>query len=335
MGETPLLRMGVILLLILAAIGVGTEFLMRGIRGGGKGSEPRAAMRAEPSGGQRSAPARSVAAAPAQEAAPCSIATSRVPLPADVTEASGAAWSRRTRGVIWTHNDSGEPRLVAVDERGTERGRVRVTGATVTDWEDVASAPCAGGSCLYVADIGDNKAERRSITIYRVPEPEPTATATAPAQAFNATYPDGAQDAEAIFVLPSGELYVVTKGETGPASLYRFPQPLRPGATVALEKVAGISTGQLERRDRITGASASPDGRWIALRTLNALSLYRSAGGAVAGLSNPLRMDLRDAGEEQGEGVALAEGGTVYLVSEAGGKKKTPTLARLACTLPG
>ncbi|HEU4558271.1 MAG TPA: hypothetical protein VFS20_10490 [Longimicrobium sp.] len=324
--------MGVILMLILAALGVGTEFLMRGLRNDGKNSDSRTAVRAEASA-QRAQPA---AAGRPEPAAPCSIVSSRVPLPRDVTEASGAAWSRSTRGLIWTHNDSGEPWVVAVDETGAERARVRVTGATVTDWEDVASAPCAGGNCLYVADIGDNQAERRNITIYRVPEPQPTATATARAEALNATYPDGPQDAEAIFVLPDGGVYVVTKGETGPASLYRFPQPLRPGATVALEKVAGISTAQLDRPDRITGASASPDGRWLALRTLRALSLYRTDGGAVRGLTDPLRMDLRDVDEKQGEGVALADSGTVFLTSESGGKKNdNATLARLACTLPG
>ena len=35
----------------------------------------------------------------------------------------------------------------------------------------MASAPCGNGSCLYIADIGDNDAKRKEVTIYRVPEP--------------------------------------------------------------------------------------------------------------------------------------------------------------------
>ena len=46
-----------------------------------------------------------------------------------------------------------------------------ITGARVEDWEALASAPCGKGSCLYVADIGDNDGKRSDITIYRVPEP--------------------------------------------------------------------------------------------------------------------------------------------------------------------
>src|SRR5688572_994382 len=81
-----------------------------------------------------------------------------------LAEASGAALSRRTPGVIWSHNDSGQPLLHAVDASGQSRGRVRIPNATVEDWEDISVAACSGGSCLYVADIGDNNRARRSIT---------------------------------------------------------------------------------------------------------------------------------------------------------------------------
>lgn len=328
MGETPLLRLGVLLLVILAAIGIGTELLMRQVRGSGRASR-EADVRAETVARQPAA----VAAVARQAAQACSVAAADLRLPDDVRESSGVAYSRRTPGLLWTHNDSGQPEVVGVDEQGAERARVRVTGATVTDWEDVSAGPCPGGSCLYVADIGDNRAARTSITIYRVPEPATDATATAPAEVFHATYPDHAQDAEAIFVLADGGLYVASKGETGPAALYRFPQPLRPGATVTLEKVAAISPATLARPERITGASASPDGRWVALRTLGTLSLYRTQNGAVNALTDPLVMNLKDVREEQGEGVALGDSGAVFLTSEAG-KKKHATLSRLACTLP-
>lgn len=331
----PILGLGLIVMLVIAVVGVGSELLLRNLKGGGR----RAGASAKAEAARRPA-AKPLASAPAAKGdttaagQPCRVVSSAVALPDYVDESSGVAWSRAGGGLLWTHNDSGDPELVGVDERGAERARVRLTGATVTDWEDVAEAPCAGGSCLFVADIGDNEARRRSVTVYRVREPAAGATATAPAEALDATYPDGAQDAEAIFALPNGSLHVVTKGETGPAALYRFPMPLRPGATVMLERVAGISIAALERRDRITGASASPDGRWVAVRTLKTLSLYRTDGGTVRGFANPMVMDLSGLNEAQGEGVALADGGTVFLTSEAGGKKKPATLARLACTLP-
>src|SRR5688572_29419145 len=109
----------------------------------------------------------------------CVAAGALVRLPG-VVEASGAAASRRHPGVIWTHNDSGDPAVFAFDAGGKARGRVTVSGATVTDWEDIALGPCPQGSCLYIADIGDNDRARKQITIYRVPEPALDAQTTQP-----------------------------------------------------------------------------------------------------------------------------------------------------------
>ena len=127
-----------------------------------------------------------------------------------LSEASGLAVSRRTPGRLWTHNDSGEPVVVSVDARGSVTGRVRLTGAAVEDWEAIAVGPCGTGSCLHVADIGDNEARRTRITIYRLPEPEAANGSASVADVFHATYPDGAHDAETPLVGADGRLYVVT-----------------------------------------------------------------------------------------------------------------------------
>jgi hypothetical protein len=251
----------------------------------------------------------------------------------DLPEASGVAVSRRTDGRLWAHNDGGEPVLFALDAKGTVTGRVRVAGADVTEWEAMAVGACPGGSCLFVADIGDNDARRRHITIYRVPEPNSGEQATLPAEAFHATYPDGPHDAEALFVTAEGDLYVVTKGETGHIALYRFPQPLRADSVVRLQQVA-ILGGRVTKKDRITDAGASPDGQWIALRTRYAVAFYRTSDLTSGRRRASLSFDLSGLGEPQGEGIALASGGTVYLVSEGGGKKRPGTLARIVCEMP-
>jgi hypothetical protein len=103
---------------------------------------------------------------------PCRI-MSRLSLLPDLPEASGLAASRRTPGVLWAHNDSGDPFVFALTATGGVKGRVFVTGARVWDWEDIAVGPCANGTCLYIADIGDNDRRRQSVTIYRTPEPAP------------------------------------------------------------------------------------------------------------------------------------------------------------------
>ena len=127
----------------------------------------------------------------------------------DLPEASGIAVSARTPGVLWLHNDSGDPLLRALATDGASRGSVWIAGAAVEDWEDVTVAPCPHGSCVYIGDIGDNNARRSSLTIYRVPEPDPTTARSPRAESMRLTYPDGPKDAEALkaFITRTTERY--------------------------------------------------------------------------------------------------------------------------------
>ncbi len=251
-----------------------------------------------------------------------------------VNEASGVAVSRRTSGVLWTHNDSGQPLLYAVGTDGQQRGRLQVAGAEVDDWEDVAVAPCSSGSCVYIADIGDNKASRRNITIYRIPEPALTDKVTARAEAFAATYPDGPQDAEGFFVGSDGAaLYVVTKGEESPISIYRFPTSLTPGTVMQLQRVATL-TGNVSKKQRVTDADLSPDGKWVALRTLEAVEFYRADTLLRGEPGTPIVVDVTNLREPQGEALGFDRDGTVFLAGESGDGTRGGTLARLSCKLP-
>ncbi|MDB4950202.1 MAG: hypothetical protein JWM27_2851 [Gemmatimonadetes bacterium] len=339
MGNFPIMRIGLVLLGTIAVVGLGDEMLDRhhAAANGPTGAQVAAAGADEPRDDGSAALLGAVTGgiAAARDAADCSIVQRPMPLPSTVHEASGAAPSLRTPGVVWVQNDSGDPQVMAVDAGGAQLGVVRITGATVTDWEDIGVARCGAGSCLYVGDIGDNHARRPGVTVYRVPEPLPRDPASAPAEAFPATYPDGPHDAEAMFALPDGRVFIVTKGETGSAALYRFPTPMQPGVTARLQKVMEFSAEKLKHTARFTGAAASPDGRWVAIRTLRALDFYR-ADALVAGTpGHPLVSDLSPLGEAQGEGVGFAPEGGIFLSSEAGrGKKGVPTLSRISCRLP-
>jgi hypothetical protein len=262
----------------------------------------------------------------------CSPATLLARIP-EVQEASGVAASHRSQDILWTHNDSGQPLLYAVGVDGKLRARVQVTGAQVDDWEDIAVSRCPQGSCVYIADIGDNKRSRRTITIYRVPEPTTADSATAPAEVFTASYPDGPHDAEGFMVSPEGVLYVVTKGEGSPISVYRFPESLASGSVMQLQRLATLS-GNVRKDLRITDADFSPDGKWIALRTLDSVEFYRADALLNGAPGSPLVADLRSLGEPQGEGIGFAPDGTVYLAGEAGNSTRGGTLARLSCKLP-
>ncbi len=243
-------------------------------------------------------------------------------------ESSGVAVSHAHPGVLWSHNDSGDgPYLYATDLTGADRGRVLVSGAENEDWEDMALGPCprrpGGGTCVYLADTGDNLERRTTVTVYAVPEPEPpvgpadTLGVTAAAAALRFHYPDGAHDVEAIYVSPiDTALYLVSKGRSGPIRLYRLP----PSAWTEREAVATLVaqlpiTPDLSAGRWVTGAAMRPDGRQVAIRTYTEVYFFTPmAGGALTPIGPPCSvLGL----EPQGEAVAFLGEGALVLTSEA------------------
>jgi hypothetical protein len=244
------------------------------------------------------------------------------------------AISRRTPGLLWSVNDSDTPVLYGIDPAGNVMGQVVVAGAEVRDWEDVTVARCRRGSCLYIADIGDNDGERRGISIYRVTEPEEFPAAEVAAEVLHVSYPDGPQDAEALVVTPDGRLSIITKGDTGTIAIYRLPPAVKSDAPVVLERVGTIRDGPVSADDRITDAAASGDGQWTALRTKRKLSLFRTAELMSANWRPVAVVDLAPLREPQGEGVAFAPDNTLYVAGEGGGESEPGTLGRVTCTWP-
>ena len=247
----------------------------------------------------------------------------------ELPEASGIALSRRHPKIFWLHNDSG-PTLFAIGREGAVRARIRLGGVKTTDWEDLAVAACPQGTCLYVADIGDNNRRRDQITIYRIPEPDLRDKTTQGVEAFHAMYPDGPRDAEALAVKSADELFVITKGREKEVGIYRFPSPPKPDATVRLERLGTLDSALV--KEMVTGANVSPDGRWAIVRTHRSVLFYRSTDLAAGKLQAAQRFDLRKLDEPQGEGVALATDGTVYLAGEGGGR--IGSFGQISCSLP-
>jgi hypothetical protein len=192
-----------------------------------------------------------------------------------IKESSGIAASRGVPGVYWTHNDSGDgPFIYAFDTRGNSRGVWRVTGASATDWEDIAAGPGPkpGVSYLYIGDIGDNQSKRSEIVVYRLPEPDlktgarakSKATASTQAETFRLRYPDGSHDAEALLVHPlTGNIYIITKIAFVNPGIYVATAPIRTGRTITLNRIGTLEVPSLFG-GIITGGAISPDGRRVA-----------------------------------------------------------------------
>jgi hypothetical protein len=242
-----------------------------------------------------------------------------------LAEISGLAPSRTGKGLWWVHNDSGDqPRLYVINARGKLLARFSVPGARNVDWEDLAAGPGRDGKpALYIADIGDNARRRDDLRLYRVKEPDLSKGAkngaTENAEAFSFRYPDGRHNAEALFVDPaSGRPYIVTKTMSPPGGVYRFPMPLRAGQTVTLEPVTGDAVARISQLILVTGASASPDGGRVVIRTyFAAWELTRGANGGFDSLFDSTPQPVKIALEKQGEAISYsADGRAILTVSE-------------------
>jgi hypothetical protein len=266
----------------------------------------------------------------------CTDVTRVATLPDVLDEASGVTFSRAQDGVLWVHNDSeGTPSLYAIDLGGALLAEIELPdAATQSDWEAIAAGPCPAGDCLYIGDIGDNLHNRDDRAILRVPEPQPRSGSAGPVERFPIRYPDGPQDAEALFVLPDTTVFIISKGRNGPITVYRYPPPFRPGERVMLEPVQRLTEGIAQLPHLVTGAAATPDGQVVAVRSYSHLQLYRLAGDTLEALWPAPGFDLAPLSEPQGEGVTIAADGTVYLVSETGPERLPPPLSRLRCRLP-
>jgi hypothetical protein len=231
-----------------------------------------------------------------------------------IDEASGIAAGRRSPGVVYVHNDSGDSaRFFALDERtGATAATIIVPGATSHDWEDIAVAPDATGhSSVWLADIGDNTSERSRIEVYRVDEPvvrpgDRGRRMRAPApDTWLLRYPDGPHNAESFAVTPQGVGYIVTKSEDGRSRVYRIPPRPDPGHLRPVTFVAAVTFDPGLLGGAATGADFSRDGSLFVVRTYTDAYLWRVRRGDLAAALHtaPVRFALPL--EQQGEGIAF------------------------------
>lgn len=106
-----------------------------------------------------------------------------------------------------------------------------------------------------------------------------------------------------------------------------------PGQTAELERVRDLFPEPEHNDDRVTAASATPNGRWVGIRSYRTLYLYLAQELLSQGDTAPITVDLTGLGQAQGESLFLADDGTAWLTSEAEGDGRARWV-RLRCTLP-
>jgi hypothetical protein len=241
-----------------------------------------------------------------------------------LNESSGVVASRRHPGIFWTHNDNDDaPVLYTTDSTGADLGFVRVRGTRNEDWEDLSVGPCTRGTgtCLFIADIGDNRSRRTTVAIYVVAEPDPpagpgdTMRIVPVLDTIRLRYPDQPHNAEALAVA-NGHLLIVTKDLTGPAVLFRTA--IAGNDIRLLTRVGALDMRTSALRGRIaTGAAASADGRILAVRTYASIHLFALGAGLPVPLTGPRGLGIPVI-ETQGEAIAFDLQGRLVLTSERG-----------------
>jgi hypothetical protein len=185
---------------------------------------------------------------------------------------------------------------------------------------------------LWVADIGDNDAERSTVALWRL-----APGAKAPVL-YRLSYPDGAHDAEALLLAPSGTPIIVTKslaagGVYVPAGRLTAGRttPLRRVGDVALPVTTTSNPFSFAGRLLITGGAVSPDGRLAVLRTYaDAFEFDVSGGDVAAAVTTGRARTVAMPNEPQGESVAYTADGTALLTVSEG---RDPVILRYP--LPG
>jgi hypothetical protein len=235
----------------------------------------------------------------------------------DLVEISGVAASRVNPGLLYIHNDSGNPSQVYItDAAGADKGTLNLTGESNRDWEDIAvgPGPIAGKNYVYVADIGDNDAKYKTILIYRFPEPDLTGKTLPVTLDINEVdkielrYPDGSRNAETLMIDPqTKDLYIVSK-ENNVSKIYTARYPQNTTAVTTLTPLIKLLF------NKATGGDIAADGTEILLRNKEAIWYWKLSPGTSisAGLLTRPQYAPYFNNEPQGEGIGFAADGSGY-----------------------
>lgn len=269
-------------------------------------------------------------------------------------EASGLAVSARFPGRLYHVNDRGHtPTVYVSDHSGKVSQEIRLPelGAEA-DTESLGYGPCGKKTCVYIGDIGDNSAERASISVAWIEEQE-TFRNTRLTGRVELKYPGGPRNAEGFFVHPSGDLVLFTKRteKTGSkqkgkkwraisSEVYLLPAAsLAKGkGTFVLEKVGELDVpamlGDQSADSIVTGASASSDGRVLLLTYTAAIELLWKPGQewkAASGLKKGRHYNVIPLSLPHQEAIEFLADRSGFLVTSEKRKRADAPIVEVRC----
>ena len=201
-------------------------------------------------------------------------------------EISGIEFDKFNR--LWAINDSGDqPKLYRLNEDGSIAKEILVTNAKNIDWEDMTQNKFGH---FFLGDFGNNKNDRKWLTIYKIENPIDIKSDTTEAEIIKFTYPemDGSPiqpdqrnfDLEA-FVALGRHLYLFTKNRTEPfdgiTKVYKVGDH---AANFDAELIDSFQTcTTMEKLCWITSAALSPDRSKLVLLDSTSIWLFENFQG--------------------------------------------------------
>ena len=230
-------------------------------------------------------------------------------------EISGIEASNLHSGLFWGHNDSGDDaRIYLFDITGKILSSYLLKNKTHRDWEDITAYEESNVSYLIIADIGDNKAKREYLTLYRIREPQDLAESsyTIPEEEIESmqiTYSEGPRDAETLFYDHLSEnLILITKREEN-VLVYSFPFERD-----AQREITSLGTLPLQN---IVAGDANSFGE-ILIKNYDNIFYWGASGQSMTErILNLPEVRIPYQPEPQGEAICWDETRSFYVISEA------------------
>jgi hypothetical protein len=253
--------------------------------------------------------------------------------PSQLSALSGLAVSRTQPEIVFAHNDHDRPEVYALDLQGQLHARLILQNADAQDIEDIAVGKCDDKSCVYLADVGDNAAQRGEYNILRFVEPTVPSSPgnvemTPTFEQLRFRYEDGSHNAESFLVAPNGNMYIITKlapgsggsvEASGPSSVYRIAASAFVQNSMAeAQKVATLSVPQPGEL-ALSAAAAHPCGLGVLARTYDRVYEFLVPPGAdfeAAFSASPQLVGMPD--EPQSEGIDYQADGRGFVTSGEG-----------------
>lgn len=242
-------------------------------------------------------------------------------MPKKIKESSAVEVTEKS-DLIWTVEDSGNaPQLFALDIKGELVHTVTIMDAQNNDWEDLTSDKQGN---LYIGDFGNNKNERKDLSIYKISASDLNKKEASVAEKISFFFPEQTlfppkkserfYDVESFFLF-EGHFYLFTKNRSskfdGTTLLYQVPNK---SGNHPAKLISSFKTCDNFNHCAVTSADISPDGKKVALLSSDKVWIFTDFNSNNFLSGKVKQIDLKSF--TQKEGICFVGNEKLYITDE-------------------